>query len=215
MLLASATLAASAQKANLKTAAATKTVAAVKPAVTKPAIDATGSWTVEPYHSGLNFAVSHLVISETSGNFKSIEGTVESKTADFQGASINFTADVNTVNTENEMRDKHLKSDDFFNAEKYPKMTFKSTSFKKISGNKYLLTGELTIRDVTKKVSFEVKYGGIVVDPYKNTKAGFKLTGKISRKAYGLKWSATTEAGGAVVGDEVSITANIELQKKA
>jgi len=176
VLLASATLAASAQKANLKTVAAAK-----------PAIDATGSWTVETSHSGLNFAVSHLVISEATGNFKSIEGTVESKTPDFQGASINFTADVNTVNTENEMRDKHLKSDDFFNAEKYPKMTFKSTSFKKISGNKYLLTGELTIRDVTKKVSFEVKYGGIVVDPYKNTKAGFKLTGKISRKAYGLK----------------------------
>jgi len=207
-LLAATTLTVSAQKANLKT------VAAAKPA-TISAVDAKGSWTVETSHSGLNFAVSHLVISETSGNFKSIEGTVESKTADFQGASINFTADVNTVNTENEMRDKHLKSDDFFNAEKYPKMTFKSTSFKKISGNKYLLTGELTIRDITKKVTFEVKYGGIVVDPYKNTKAGFKLTGKISRKAYGLKWSATTEAGGAVVGDEVAITANIELQKKA
>jgi len=208
IMIGAVALSASAQKAKIVAASNKATTAA------KPAADATGSWMLDASHSGLNFSVSHLVISETSGKFKIFEGTVESKTADFQGASINFSADVNTINTDDEKRDQHLKSDDFFNAEKFPKMTFKSTSFKKVSGNKYVLVGDLTIRDITKKVTFAVSYGGIVVDPWKNTKAGFKLTGKISRKAFGLKWSTMLESGGAVVGDEVEITSNIELGKK-
>jgi polyisoprenoid-binding protein YceI len=112
------------------------------------------------------------------------------------------------------MRDNHLKSDDFFNAGKYPKMVFVGKSFKKISGNKYELIGDMTIRDVTKAVKFEVTYGGAVKDPYGNIKAGFKAKSTINRKSFGLMWSAVTEAGGAVVGDDVDINLNIQLVKK-
>jgi polyisoprenoid-binding protein YceI len=168
-------------------------------------------WNVDGSHSNVKFSVSHLVISDVEGYFKKFDGTIDAPTADFNNAVVNFTVDVNSINTDNDMRDKHLKSDDFFNAEKYPNMTFKSTSFKKVSGNKYTLEGNLTIRDVTKKVKFDVTYGGTVKDPYGNIKAGFKTSTKISRKAYGLKWSAMTEAGGAVVGDEVTITLKLEF----
>ncbi len=175
-----------------------------------------GKWSVDPMHSGVKFSVSHMTVSEVDGNFKVFNGTVVSPTADFNNATINFTVDVNSVNTDNDMRDKHLKSDDFFNAEKYPSMTFASTSFRKMKGNIYSLEGNLTIRDVTKKVKFAVIYGGAAKDPYGNTKAGFKANGKISRAAYGLKWNKLTEAGGAMVGDEVSITLNLEFaQQKA
>ena len=109
------------------------------------------------------------------------------------------------------MRDTHLKSDDFFNAEKYPKMTFKSISFKKVSGNKYALTGNLTLRDVTKNVTFDVTYGGTAKDGYGNTKAGFKASTIINRFDYGLKWNALTEAGGMTVGSDVTIALRLEF----
>jgi polyisoprenoid-binding protein YceI len=168
-------------------------------------------WTVDGSHSNVKFSVSHLMVSEVEGDFKKFEGTIESPAADFNNAKINFSVDIASVNTDNEKRDEHLKSDDFFNAEKFPKMTFTSTSFKKGKGNNYTLEGNLTIRDVTKKVKFEVTYGGTVKDPWGNTKAGFKTSGKISRKAYGLKWNSMMEAGGAVVGDEVTIILKLEL----
>jgi polyisoprenoid-binding protein YceI len=111
------------------------------------------------------------------------------------------------------MRDNHLKGDDFFNAGKYPKMTFKGTGLKKVSGNKYTLSGELTIRDVTKPITLDVTYFGTTNDPWGNTKAGFKIKGKINRFDYNLKWNTLTEAGGAVVGEEVEIVCNLELAK--
>ena len=133
---------------------------------------------------------------------------------DFTDATINFSVDVNSINTDNEMRDKHLKSDDFFNAEKFPAMTFKGTSFKKVSGNKYVLQGDLTIRDVTKKVTFDVTYGGTIKDPWGNTKAGFKARAKINRFDYNLKWNTVTEAGGAVVSKDVDVVVNLELNQE-
>jgi polyisoprenoid-binding protein YceI len=132
-----------------------------------------------------------------------------SKNVDFIDAEISFTVDVKTINTDNEMRDKHLQGDDFFNAEKFPQMKFKGTSFKKVSGNKYVLEGDLTIRDVTKKVKFDVVYRGTQKDPYGNTKAGFKATGSIKRLEYGLKWNVMTEAV-SVVADDVNIVINLE-----
>jgi len=168
-------------------------------------------WNVDAVHSNVKFTVTHLVISEVEGAFKVFSGTINSSTPDFNGASIEFTVDVNSINTDNEMRDKHLKSDDFFNAEKFPKMTFKSTSFKKVSGNKYLLLGTLTIRDITKPVRVDVTYGGTAKDGYGNTKAGFKATTKINRFDYNLKWNTLTEAGGAVVGSDVNIVVNLEF----
>lgn len=173
---------------------------------------AQSTWSVDNAHTKIEFSVSHLVISETVGFFKTFGGTVSTTTDDFNGANIQFTVDVASINTDNEMRDNHLKSDDFFNAEKFPKMTFKSTSFKKVEGKKYKLTGQLTIRDITKTVEFDVVYNGTVKDPYGNTKAGFKLVGAINRFDYGLKWNTMAEAG-AVVGDMVEIKINIELAK--
>ena len=180
----------------------TKTVAAAGPT----------NWTADPMHSSVKFTVPHMGISEVEGRFGTFAGTMVQQGADFTNAQVNFTADVSSVNTDNDMRDKHLKSDDFFNADKYPKMTFVSTSFKKGKGNTYVLEGNLTIRDVTKKVKFEVSYGGTMTDPYGNIKSGFKATGKISRAAYNLKWN-TVKEGVAVVGDEVTIILNLEFAK--
>ena len=169
------------------------------------------TWNVDKMHSAVKFTVSHLVISEVDGSFKIFDGSIMSTKDDFTDAKINFTVDVNSVNTDNTSRDGHLKADDFFNAEKYPKMTFVSTSFTKKSGSMYELVGNLTIRDVTKKVTFAVKYGGTTKDPYGNTKAGFKATGTINRLQYGLKWNTVTEAGGAVVGSDIDLTVNLEM----
>lgn len=169
------------------------------------------TWNVDKMHSSVKFSVSHLVISEVDGSFKIFDGSIVAGKEDFSDAKINFTVDVNSINTDNTSRDGHLKGDDFFNAEKYPAMTFTSTSFKKKSGNMYELTGNMTVRDITKKVTFAVKYGGTTKDPYGNVKAGFKATGSINRLEYGLKWNTLTEAGGAVVGADVDLTINLEM----
>lgn len=174
---------------------------------------AQSKWSIDASHSNVKFSVDHLVVSEVEGYFKKFDGTIDAPGADFNNATINFNVEVASINTDNEMRDNHLKGDDFFNAEKFPKMTFKSTSFKKGKGNNYVLEGDLTIRDVTKKMKFDVVYGGTMVDPWGNTKAGFKTTAKISRKAFNLKWNTMTEAGGAVVGDEVTMILKMEFAK--
>lgn len=175
------------------------------------ALFAQTTWNVDNSHSNVKFTVTHLVISEVEGYFKNFKGSITSSNADFNDASVDFTVDINSINTDNENRDKHLKSDDFFNAEQYPNMTFKSTSFKKVSGNKYKLTGNLTIRNITKTVTFDVIYGGTVKDPWGNTKAGFKATTVINRFDYNLKWNTVTEAGGAVVGKDVTIDLKLEF----
>jgi polyisoprenoid-binding protein YceI len=168
-------------------------------------------WTVDPVHSSVKFAIEHLVISEVEGSFKTYNGNIISAKPDLSDAKIDFNVDVNTIDTDNEMRDKHLKASDFFDAEKYPSMAFKSTSFKRISGNKYQLTGNLTIRGITKPAKFDVIYGGIAKDPYGNTKAGFKATGVINRFDYGLKYNSLTEAGGATLGKEVAVKLNLQF----
>lgn len=177
------------------------------------AVSAQSNWNVDASHSAVKFSVSHLMVSEVEGRFGKFEGAIVSQSDDFNNAQVKFSVNVGSVNTDNEARDKHLKGDDFFNAEKYPEMTFKSTSFKKVKKSKYLLEGDLTIRDVTKRVKFDVTYGGTVTDPWGNVKAGFKTSTTISRKAYGLLWNTLTEAGGAVVGDEVTITLKLEFGK--
>jgi polyisoprenoid-binding protein YceI len=179
-------------------------------------ISAQGIWTVDPVHSKIGFSVTHLVISEVDGRFKDFKGTIVSGKPDFTDAKIDFTVDVASISTENDMRDKHLKSDDFFNAEKFPQMTFSSNSLKNVGGNKYVLEGDLKIRDVTKKVKFDVIFGGTMKDPMGNTRAGFKAIATINRFDYGLKWNALTETGGAVVSQDVNVTLNLEfaLEKK-
>ena len=175
------------------------------------AVNAQNTWTIDKIHSNVRFSVSHLVISEVEGTFKSFDGSIAASKPDFTDAAISFSVDINSINTDNEMRDNHLKSDDFFNAEKFPKMSFKSVSFKKVSGNKYVLTGNLTVRDVTKLVKFDVAFGGTAKDGYGNTKAGFKASTEINRLEYGLKWNNLTEAGGAMVGSDVTIDLRLQF----
>ncbi len=174
-------------------------------------LSAQTEWKVDRAHSNVQFTVTHLLISEVEGSFRVYDGSIKSTRDDFTDAQIDFSVDVNSINTDNEKRDAHLKSDDFFNAEKYPQMIFKSTAFKKVSDNKYTLYGDLTIRDVTKPVKFDVTFGGKAKDGNGNIKAAFKGTTVINRFDYGLKWNALTEAGGAVVGKEVTIDLKLEF----
>lgn len=168
-------------------------------------------WVIDPIHSSVNFNIEHLVISEVEGKFKTYNGTISAAKPDLTDAVIDFSVDVNSIDTDNEMRDKHLIAADFFDAEKYPKMTFKSTSLKKVSGNKYVLNGNLTIRGITKPAKFDVIYGGTAKDGYGNTKAGFKGKGVINRFDYGLKYNGLTEAGGATLGKEVQIDLKLQF----
>ncbi len=170
-------------------------------------------WSIDPTHSEIIFKAKHLVISSVSGRFNEFDGGVETEGDDFENAQAEFSAKVNSITTGNPDRDNHLKSDDFFNAEKFPEIKFKSTSIKKISKEQYEMKGDLTIRDVTKPIALEVLYGGIVDDPYGNTKAGFEISGKVNRKEYGLKWNAVTEAGSVVVGDIIKIDLNVQVVK--
>ncbi|MCH6236209.1 YceI family protein [Cognataquiflexum rubidum] len=172
------------------------------------ATETTTKWAIDPTHSEVSFKVKHLVISTVTGNFKSFEGGAESPSDDFQGAEISFAAHIASIDTNQSDRDNHLKSADFFDAEKYPKMIFTGT----LEGNS--LKGELTIKDVTKTVVLSADFGGVVQDPYGQTKAGFELEGKISRKEFGLTWNAVTEAGSVVVSDQVRILANIQIVKQ-
>lgn len=176
--------------------------------------NAQSTWGFDNAHSKIGFAVDHMVISEVEGQFKTYEGTVETATGDFSDAKINFTVDVASVDTENAKRDGHLKSADFFEAEKYPKMTFVSTSVEKLEEGKYNLKGNLTLHGVTKEVSLKMSYGGTVKDPWGNTKAGLKVTGTIDRTDFGLKYNSVMEAGGLLIGEEVTISCKVELIKK-
>jgi polyisoprenoid-binding protein YceI len=172
------------------------------------------TWALDPTHSEAQFKVKHLVISTVTGTFKSFDGSFESENEDFEGAAISFSLDTNSIDTNQEQRDGHLKSGDFFDVENFPKITFKSTSFTKKKGDDYTLVGDLTIKDVTKSVELEVELGGIAVDPYGNTKAGFEVSGKINRKDFGLTWSAITEAGAVVVGEDIKLQFNVQFIKQ-
>jgi polyisoprenoid-binding protein YceI len=172
-------------------------------------------WAIDPMHSEVQFKVKHLVISTVSGFFKSFEGSVEAENEDFEDAQIEFSIDINSVDTNQTQRDEHLKSAEFFDAAKYPKITFKSSSFKKTDDDEYKLKGDLTIKDVTKPVTLNVEYGGSAADFYGNTKVGFELTGKINRKEFGLTWDGVTEAGSIVVGEDIKLTINAQLIKQA
>lgn len=170
------------------------------------------TWELDKSHTNIEFNVSHLVISEVNGNFREFDGWVRSNSDDFEGAEIEFTAQVGSIYTDNEQRDNHLKSDDFFNAEAHPELKFSGILVKE--NGKYQLKGEMTIRNITNPVVFDVKYNGKITDPWGNEKAGFKIMGNINRFDYGLKWNTMMEAGGAVVGEDVDIICNVELQKK-
>lgn len=171
------------------------------------------NWTIEPSHSEVNFKVRHMMISNVSGQFTSFEGSAQTEGDDVSTAKATFSIDVNSITTNNEQRDGHLKSADFFDAENHPKLTFESTSMEKTGDQDYKLHGNLTMRGVSKPVAFNAEYGGIILDPWGNTRIGFTVTGKVNRKEYGLNWSAVTEAGGIVVSDEVKFEVHVEFVK--
>ncbi len=173
------------------------------------------TWTIDPMHSEIGFKVRHLVISNVSGKFTAFEGTVQADKEDFSDAKVTFSADINSISTGPAQRDEHLKGPDFFDAANHPKLTFESTGITPKGGDEFDMSGNLTIRGVSKPVTLNVELGGIGPNAYGQTIAGFEINGKINRKDFGLNWSAVTETGGIVVGDEVKLQISAELVKEA
>lgn len=174
-----------------------------------------GEWKEDASHSTVGFSAKHMVISNVNGKFNDYSINVKSDKPDFSDAKIDVRIKSASINTENNKRDAHLRGDDFFAADKFPEISFVSTSMKKLGGNKYKVTGKLTMRGVTKQVTLDAELGGVVKDPWGNHKAGFTLTGSINRFDYGLKWNDMIETGGLVVGDIVKINCEVELLKKS
>jgi polyisoprenoid-binding protein YceI len=172
------------------------------------------TWKADPMHSEVQFKVKHLMITTVTGYFKTFDLVVETESDDFTTAKkVEFSADVDSVDTNNAQRDTHLKGDDFFNAEHFKQVKFTGKKYEK-TGDGAKLHGDLTIREVTKPVTVDVEFGGIVVDPYGQTKAGFTVSGKVSRKEFNLRWNAATEAGQVVVSDDVRFQCEIQLIKQ-
>jgi len=175
---------------------------------------ATTKWVLDPTHSEVLFKIKHLMITNVTGSFSAFDVTAETDGDDFSNAKITFSANTNSITTNNEQRDGHLKSPDFFDAEKYPQIKFISTKFQSTGNDKsFELTGNLTIKDVTKEVKLAVEFGGIAKDPYGNIKAGFSISGKINRADFGLTWNAALETGGVVVSEEVRLSSEIQMIK--
>lgn len=172
------------------------------------------TWALDPAHSEITFKVKHLMITNVTGTFASFSASAETEGDDFSAAKISFSADVASISTNNEQRDGHLKSGDFFDAEKYPSLTFASTSFDKVDDENYKLSGDLTVKGVTKSVTLDVEFGGITKDPWGQTKAGFTLKGAINRSDFGLEWNAALETGGVLVSEKVTLNAEIQVTKQ-
>jgi polyisoprenoid-binding protein YceI len=177
--------------------------------------DSKSTWALDATHSKIGFKVKHLMISNVLGSFKGFEGQVVTSANDFSDAEVSLTVNTATVDTEMADRDNHLKSPDFFDSANFPSITFKSSALKKSGDDEYKLSGDLTIKGVTKKVELVAEFGGLMTDPWGNVKAGFSVSGKINRKDWGLNWNAALEAGGVLVGEEVKINCDIELVKTA
>jgi polyisoprenoid-binding protein YceI len=172
------------------------------------------NWNIDKSHTHILFGVKHMVISTVTGYFRIFDGKLVTNGSDFNNAYVELTIDASSVNTDNEQRDNHLKSPDFFDAQKFPKIYFKSKSFRKISDNEYDVVGNLTMKGVTKEITLKVENNGTIKDPYGKTRTGFKLSGKLDRFDYGLTWSKSIETGGLVVGKEIKIDAEVELVKE-
>ncbi len=173
----------------------------------------TTKWALDSTHSEIQFKVRHLMVSWASGTFKKFEVDVKSNGDDFTTAKIKFTADVNSIDTNNEQRDAHLKNADFFDVENHPKVIFESAKMEQVDDEHYKLHGTLTMRGNSKPVVLNVEYGGIMQDPWGNTRTGFTVTGKINRKDFGISFGGVTETGGILLGDDVSLNANVEFVK--
>ncbi len=175
----------------------------------------TTKWALDPTHSEIQFKVKHLMISHVTGQFNQFTATVETEGDDFSTAKVNFTADISSISTNNEQRDAHLQSGDFFDAENHPQLAFHGIKLEKIDEEKYKLHGKLSMRGTTMLVVLDVEFGGVTQDPWGNTRAGFSASGKINRQDYGVSFGAVTETGGLLLGNDVKIIANTEFVKQA
>lgn len=172
-------------------------------------------WKIDSAHSEVKFKVKHLLVSTVTGQFNNFEAEIESQDEKFENAEVTFKADVNSINTKNEQRDGHLKSADFFDAENFPEMIFTSKSFTRSGTNTFVMTGNMTIRDITKEVTLNVEYNGLAKGFDGLEVAGFEITGKLNRFDFGLQWNAMTEAGGIVVGPDVKLEIFAEMKEAA
>ncbi|MBL7961330.1 YceI family protein [bacterium] len=172
------------------------------------------TWEVDQVHTNVIFNVSHMVVAEVTGNFTDFNATITATKSDYSDAQAEMTIKVASISTDNEKRDGHLKSEDFFAVEKFPVITFKSKSFTKTGDNTYKITGDFTMRGVTKTIELNAKFKGEINDPWGNVKSGWKVTGSVDRTEYGVNWNKAIEAGGFVVGKTVEITINAEFTKK-
>lgn len=169
-------------------------------------------WAIDPTHSEVQFKVKHLVITTVTGSFSEFSGALESESDDFEHAKASFSINVSSVNTNQADRDNHLKSAEFFDAEKFPTLDFDGHVEK--SGSDYHLVGDLSIKGVKKTVKLAVEFGGIAKDPWGNTKAGFEISGTINRKDFGLTWNVVTESGGLLVSEDVKLILNVQVAKQ-
>jgi polyisoprenoid-binding protein YceI len=174
----------------------------------------TTKWALDPTHSELQFKVKHLMISTVTGQFNQFHGAVETKENDFTTAKIDFTAEIDSISTNNEQRDAHLKNGDFFDAASHPQLIFKSEKLAKVNDDEYELYGILTVKGTSKRIKLDVEFGGITQDPWGNTRAGFTVSGKINRQDFGISFGAISESGGVLLGDEVKIIANAQFVKQ-
>lgn len=172
-------------------------------------------WLLDPTHSELGFKIKHLMITNVSGSFKNFNATVETREEDFSTAQIKLTAEMASIFTNNEQRDNHLRTSDFFEVEKYPELKFKSTKVEKIDSDTFALYGELTLKGVTKPVKLNVEFNGVTKDPWGGERAGFLVTGKINRSNWGVNFNAALETGGVMLSEEVKISSEIQLVKQA
>ena len=173
------------------------------------------TWVLDPTHSELQFKIKHLMISTVTGQFNQFSSTVETTGDDFTTAKVHFEAEVGSISTNNEQRDTHLRSGDFFETEKYPNLVFEGERMEKTGEDEYKLYGTITMRGVSKDLVLNVEFGGITQDPWGNTRTGFSVTGKINRQDYGMSFGAVSETGGLLLGDEVKIIANVQFVKQA
>jgi polyisoprenoid-binding protein YceI len=171
----------------------------------------TKKWTLDSAHSNIQFKAKHLMITTITGNFSVVTGSVETLGDDFTTGKFNFTAEVNSISTGNIDRDIHLKSDDFFNVESFHHITFIGSEITNIDGDAFELRGEMTIRDVSKSVVLNIEIGGVAVDPWGKTKAGFSFKSKLNRKDFGLKFHVISETGNLLVSDEIKLEGEVQL----
>ncbi len=173
------------------------------------------NYILDPMHSEITFKVKHLMITNVTGSFQNFSASMTAASEDFSDAAISFEAAIASISTGNEQRDTHLKSEEFFDATNFPTLSFVSSSFTKKAGSNYTLTGNLTVKGVTKEVTLDVEFGGTMTDFYGQFKAGFEISGTINRSEFGLTWNAVTEAGGVVVSDEVKLHMAVQMIKQA